>query len=400
MSRSNNHHNNLMELIRVGQAGITHPFGDERSVLQAFPSGISAKEADPFLMCDYFSMPPSSDNPFANNNKNHDEDFFPVDWHPHRGFDIASYLKSGVGRHGDSLGNRETFETPGMQWMSTGSGVYHAEGGGRQPPNTSLTGFQIWINVPSNRKMDDPRYGTVPPKDLPTITVRCGKTSAMTSSSSTNNNNVDANSQSVIVKARVLAGSAHGVQGPFETVQPVQMVDWEFYTHSPAEENETEQQACTPDETTTRSSEEEEEEEVFSFDIAPGLDTAMLYVYEGELDLITSSDDDNDDATQKNRTRLRTQSIAVWNASDANRRRLQLAVRLGASASAETKSAGALLFAGKKLNQPIAWHGPIVMTTQAEIQQTMREIRNGQFPPKRVPWDYTKIANKPLEEEF
>ena len=59
-----------------------------------------------------------------------DPDRFPVNWHPHRGMDILSYLKTGVGRHGDSMGNRENFETPGMQWISCGSGIEHAEGGG------------------------------------------------------------------------------------------------------------------------------------------------------------------------------------------------------------------------------------------------------------------------------
>ena len=54
-----------------------------------------------------------------------DPDRFPVNWHPHRGMDILSYLKTGVGRHGDSMGNRENFETPGMQWISCGSGIEH-----------------------------------------------------------------------------------------------------------------------------------------------------------------------------------------------------------------------------------------------------------------------------------
>jgi redox-sensitive bicupin YhaK (pirin superfamily) len=89
----------------------------------AFPAAISDEQAeDPFLMCDYFDVVEST-------GKASHEDEFPVNWHPHRGFDIASYLRSGTGRHADSLGNRETYETPGMQWMSTGSGVEHAEGG-------------------------------------------------------------------------------------------------------------------------------------------------------------------------------------------------------------------------------------------------------------------------------
>ena len=134
----------LMKILRVADEGITYPFGDERSVKQAFPAGIDTKDADPFLMCDYFNAKESKGLA--------DVDEFPVGWHPHRGFDICSYLRSGTGRHGDSLGNRETYETPGMQWMSTGSGVEHAEGGGNEKGQV-VQGFQIWINVPAERKM-------------------------------------------------------------------------------------------------------------------------------------------------------------------------------------------------------------------------------------------------------
>lgn len=69
-----------------------------------------------------------------------------VDWHPHRGMDILSYIKTGLGRHGDSMGNRETFATPGMQWISCGSGIEHAEGGGTAAGKVTK-GFQLWINV-------------------------------------------------------------------------------------------------------------------------------------------------------------------------------------------------------------------------------------------------------------
>ena len=50
--------------------------------------------------------------------------------------------------------------------ISVGSGIEHAEGGGDSPGSTMM-GFQIWINVPAAKKMDDPRYGTVPTENLP-----------------------------------------------------------------------------------------------------------------------------------------------------------------------------------------------------------------------------------------
>ena len=73
----------LMKVKRVAQHGVTHPFGDHRSVNQAFPAAIDTTEADPFLMCDYFDMKESK-GPASH------PDEFPVNWHPHRGFDIAT----------------------------------------------------------------------------------------------------------------------------------------------------------------------------------------------------------------------------------------------------------------------------------------------------------------------
>jgi quercetin 2,3-dioxygenase len=308
----------MMGIKRIVQQGITHPFGDARSVKQAFPANLGTKDADPFLMCDYFDMKETKGQ------ASHDDEF-PVDWHPHRGFDIATYLRTGVGRHADSLGNRETFPTPGMQWMSVGSGVEHAEGGGNDK-GVLVQGFQIWINVPGDRKMDDPRYGTVPPSDMPLVDFGGA------------------------ASARVLAGEALGVKGPFETVQPVQMIDFELKANAKV-----------------------------SFDIAIGLDTALLYVYEGSLASVNQGTKDGSaDAGH----------VIVLDADSEEQRGLEL------QASSD-QGANVMLFAGKKLKEPIAWHGPIVMNTQFQIEQTFREMRSGKFPPKRVNWDYKDIAAFP-----
>lgn len=307
----------LMPIKTIAKQGITHPFGDHRSVKQAFPAAITSERSDPFLMCDYFDMVETEDM------ARHD-DSFPIGWHPHRGMDIATYLREGTGRHADSLGNRETFDSPGMQWMSVGSGVEHAEGGGNDA-GTHVRGFQIWINVPEGRKMDDPRYGTVPSEDLPTVALGDGVGTAL-----------------------VLAGDAYGVRGPFETVQHVQMIDFRVKGGASLE-----------------------------FGIAEGMDTAILYVYEGCLGSVNDGSD------------IQLGSVILLDADlDAIR---------GIKIETKNEEAGVMLFAGKKLKEPIAWHGPIVMNTQEQIRTTLHEIRSGKFPPRRVEWDYKRMAAFPTK---
>lgn len=295
-----------MKILQIATAGIAHPFGDDRAVRQAFPAGISKEISDPFLMCDYFDV-------IEDTGISDDPNHYPVGWHPHRGFSIASYFKTGIGRHADSLGNRETFATPGMQWMNTGSGVEHAEGGAT-PLGERIQGFQIWINVRKEDKLNDPDYGTVPPDDIPPLNV--GKHCT----------------------ARVLAGNLFGVTGPFRTKVPFQMADIEMKDQSE-----------------------------LTFQVDPNMDTTFLYVYEGAG--ITYGTE-----------HVPAQSIVVLDATLPSSRTVHV--------KCEQEATSFLLFVGKKIREPIAWHGPIVMNTPEEIRDTFREMQKGTFPPKRVSWDY------------
>eukprot|EP00442_Polarella_glacialis_P055202 CAMPEP_0115050922 /NCGR_PEP_ID=MMETSP0227-20121206/2056_1 /TAXON_ID=89957 /ORGANISM="Polarella glacialis, Strain CCMP 1383" /LENGTH=325 /DNA_ID=CAMNT_0002434837 /DNA_START=117 /DNA_END=1095 /DNA_ORIENTATION=+ len=151
-------------------AGVAYPTGDfSFKVFQPFPKVLAAEIVDPFLMCDEWGasqkemgVPAQDPGAPVNAGERH------VGWHPHRGFDILSYVKEGRGRHADSLGNLATVRPGGIQWMRTGSGVEHAEGGGN-PEGANQHGFQIWINLPSGLKMSEPQYGSVQPEDIPEV---------------------------------------------------------------------------------------------------------------------------------------------------------------------------------------------------------------------------------------
>jgi len=38
-----------------------------------------------------------------------------------------------------------------------------------------------------------------------------------------------------------------------------------------------------------------------------------------------------------------------------------------------------LLVSGRPIEEPVAWYGPIVMNTSAEIERAIAELRNGTF---------------------
>ncbi|GAA4033827.1 pirin family protein [Actimicrobium antarcticum] len=98
--------------------------------------------------------------------------------HPHAGIETLTYFFEGGGmRHRDSLGNVSTLQAGGAQWMRAGRGIVHDESpdeallrdGGR------VHGAQLWINLPSDHKMDAPQYQAYDADQIPHWTEQDGK---------------------------------------------------------------------------------------------------------------------------------------------------------------------------------------------------------------------------------
>ena len=135
---------------------------------------------DPFLLLDEFR----SDDP---------GDYiagFPD--HPHRGFETVTYMLAGAMQHGDNKGNTGLLGPGSVQWMTAGRGIIHSEM--PQQEDGLMWGFQLWVNLPAEHKMTEPRYQDIPASDVPETSLD------------------DA------VSARIIAGKLNGITGPVSGV--------------------------------------------------------------------------------------------------------------------------------------------------------------------------------------
>ena len=116
---------------------------------------------DPFLLLDEFG----SENP---------NDYiagFPP--HPHRGFETITYMLNGKFTHKDSAGNEGHLSDGGVQWMTAGRGVVHSE----MPEQSEglMRGFQLWLNLPKEKKMIDPSYHDIQADKIPLVSLENAK---------------------------------------------------------------------------------------------------------------------------------------------------------------------------------------------------------------------------------
>ncbi len=89
--------------------------------------------------------------------------------HPHRGMETVTFILEGDILHQDSSGHRSVIERGGVQWMTAGRGLLHAE---VSSPRFKQAGgpleiLQLWLNLPARHKMTAPFYEGRPEADIP-----------------------------------------------------------------------------------------------------------------------------------------------------------------------------------------------------------------------------------------
>ena len=241
-------------------------------------------------------------------------------WHPHRGIETITYVLAGNVDHADSLGNRGTIGAGDIQWMTAGSGIIHQEMP-KGDPAGRMHGFQLWANLPSALKMTKPRYQEVKAKDIPTIRDDDG------------------------TEVRLVCGEFWGKRGPVEGIA----ADPTYIDVAvpPGKRK------SLPVETTRH---------------------AFAYVFGGSGKFCNASEP----------LSVPTEGVGWWDhdtpPAEVDNRSLVLFDR-GDEVVVHGGEDGIrfLLCSGQPLREPVAWYGPIVMNTQAELQRAFHELEAGTF---------------------
>ncbi len=97
--------------------------------------------------------------------------------HPHRGFETVTFILEGMLMHKDSAGFKSVIHAGGVQWMTAGSGLVHAEISPREflEHGGPLEILQLWINLPPHLKMTPPAYTGLQKDDIPALALDGGR---------------------------------------------------------------------------------------------------------------------------------------------------------------------------------------------------------------------------------
>ena len=248
------------------------------------------------------------------------EDYLPgFPWHPHRGMETVTYVLAGSVEHGDSLGNRGVIGPGDVQWMTAGSGIIHQEMP-RGDATGRMQGFQLWANLPARLKLTPPRYQEVKAREIPEVAEDDG------------------------TRVKVICGLYHDTKGPVEGVaaEPTYLD-----VSIPAGKRKTLAVASG--------------RHAFAYVIAGA---GKFCDAAGPLSVPTESAGWADASPPRE---VENRALVLFCDGDE------------ISVQADDEGVRFLLVSGKPLREPVAWYGPIVMNTQAELRQAFEELDRGTF---------------------
>lgn len=272
--------------------------GEGFPVRRAF-AGVNQARLDPFIMMDQMG----------------EVDYAPGEpkgtpWHPHRGFETVTYLIDGTFQHQDSAGGGGLITDGDTQWMTAGSGLLHIEA----PPEELVVsgglfhGIQLWVNLPSVRKMSDPRYQDIRASSVKLLSTEDGG-----------------------ALVRLIAGSVAGQDGPGITHTPITLI------HA---------------------------------SVSPGAKLELPWQPEYNALVYALSGAGTVGAEERP---LRSGQTAVYGDGDS------IELRADAKQDGNTPNLEVIVLGGLPIREEIAWYGPFVMNTHAELAQAFDDFRSGRM---------------------
>jgi len=298
------------------------------------PLGFQWATRDPFLFCvhheDYYPNGNKNLGPDASlAGRQIGQDFIVKDgwrmyhgqtvpgfpFHPHRGFETVTVVRTGLVDHSDSLGASGRYGNGDVQWMTAGKGVQHAEMFPciNQDSDNPLELFQIWLNLPSSSKFVEPHYKMLWEEEIP------------------KHIHTDANGKKTLVE--VIAGRIENDKAPtpppnsWANDQSNEVAIWNIKMEAGATWN------------LPKASEEI---------------NRTLYFYKGGILNVSG------------------QEVKHYHSAE-------IEANTDILFTSGTEDCHILILQGKPIGEPVVQHGPFVMNTREEIQQAFEDYQRTQF---------------------
>ncbi|MFE1573956.1 pirin family protein [Comamonas odontotermitis] len=171
-----------------------HWVGDGFPVRSLFHYSQHGTQLSPFLLLDH-----AGPHHFTPTTKRRG-----VGQHPHRGFETVTIVYDGEVEHRDSTGAGGIIGPGDVQWMTAASGILHEEfhSHAYAKRGGAFHMVQLWVNLPSGDKTDEPGYQSITAAQIPDIPLARNAG-----------------------RVRVIAGSYQGNTGPAHTYTPINVWD-------------------------------------------------------------------------------------------------------------------------------------------------------------------------------
>jgi redox-sensitive bicupin YhaK (pirin superfamily) len=185
-----------MRTIKTTHKAVFEPVAD-LITYRAMPTPLmTMNELDPFIFLNHHGF--QQYQPHNNG--------LPFGPHPHRGFETVTFILAGDLVHKDSHSGESIIKAGGIQWMTAGSGLIHAEVSSEafKEKGGPLEILQLWINLPARYKMVPPAYVGLQKDEIPEVPLADG------------------------ITAHIVSGTWNGVEAPVKPLTDIHLAWIDF----------------------------------------------------------------------------------------------------------------------------------------------------------------------------